>query len=88
VPFVKPVTVQEVVVLVQVNDPGVEVAVYPVIALPPLDAGAVQLTRDEALATVPETLVGAPGTVRGVTADEAVEALEVPLAFVAVTVNV
>ena len=88
VPFVNPVTVQEVVVLVQVNDPGVEVAVYPVIALPPLDAGAVQLTRDEALATVPETLVGAPGTVRGVTDAEAVEALEVPLAFVAVTVNV
>ena len=58
---------QEVVVLVQVLPPGDEVAVYPVIALPPLDAGAVQLTTDDALATVPETLVGAPGTVRGVT---------------------
>ena len=86
--MVKPVTVQEVDAVVQVNDPGVEVAVYPVIALPPLDAGAVQLTCEEALPTAALTLVGAPGTVRGVTDDEAVEAAEVPLAFVAVTVKV
>jgi hypothetical protein len=38
--------------LVQVKPPGDEVAVYPVIALPPLDPGTVQLTKDEALATV------------------------------------
>ena len=63
VPLVRPVTVQEVVALVQVNAPGDEVTVYPVIALPPLDAGAVQLTTDDALATDPETPVGAPGTV-------------------------
>lgn len=58
------------------------------IALPPLDVGAVQLTTDAALPTAPLTLVGAPGTVSGVTDDEAVEAAEVPLAFVAVAVNV
>jgi hypothetical protein len=86
--LVNPFTVQGLVELVQVNPPGVEVAVYPVIALPPLDPGAVQLTCEEALPTAALTLVGAPGTVRGVTDDEAVEAAEVPLAFVAVTVKV
>ena len=53
---------QEVVAVVQVNPPGEEVTVYPVIALPPLDPGADQLTTEEALATVPETPVGAPGS--------------------------
>jgi hypothetical protein len=67
---------------------GDEVTVYPVITLPPLDAGAVQLTTEEALATVPETFVGAPGTVLGVTAEDAVEAVEVPIALVALTENV
>ena len=37
---------------------------------------------------VAETLVGALGTVAGVTLLEAVEALEVPTEFVAVTVKV
>jgi hypothetical protein len=67
---------------------GDEVTVYPVIALPPLDPGAVQLTTDEALATVPETFVGAPGTVLGVTPKDAAEAAEFPAALVATTVNV
>jgi hypothetical protein len=80
--------VQEVVAVVQVNPPGNEVTVYPVIALPPLDPGALQLTTDDALATVPETPVGAPGTVRGVTDADATEADELPIAFVALTVNV
>ena len=79
---------QEVVVLVQVLPPGDEVAVYPVIALPPLDAGAVQLTTDDALATVPETLVGGPGGPAGVTLAEAVETFEFPYEFVATAVNV
>jgi hypothetical protein len=80
--------VQEVVAVVQVNPPGEEVTAYPVIALPPLDPGAVQLTTDEALATVPETFVGAPGTVLGDTLADAVEAVELPAALVATTVNV
>ena len=74
--------------LVQVNPPGDEVTVYPVIALPPFDPGAVQLTTDDALATVPETPVGAPGTVLGVTLADATEAAEFPAALVATTVNV
>jgi hypothetical protein len=80
--------VQEVVVAVHVLDPGDDVAVYPVIALPPLDPGAVQLTSEEVLPTDPLTPVGAPGTVRGVTDDDAVEAGEVPTTFVALAVNV
>ena len=58
-------------------------------ALPPVDSGAVQLTTEEAPATVPETFVGAPGTVAaGVTDDDAAEAAEFPAAFVATTLNV
>jgi hypothetical protein len=67
--------------------PGDEVTVYPVIVLPPFDAGALQLTTDDALAIVPETFVGAPGTVLGVT-DVDVPASELPVALVAITLNV
>ena len=67
--------------------PGDEVTVYPVIAFPPFDAGALQLTTDDAFATVPETFVGAPGTVLGVT-DVDVPASELPVALVAITLNV
>ena len=62
--------------------------VYPVIAEPPLDDGAVQLTTAEESPATALTLVGVPGTVAGVTAPEALEAEPVPRAFVAVTVNV
>ena len=44
---------QEVVAVVQVERPGNVVTVYPVIALPPLETGAVQLTRAEVLALTP-----------------------------------
>jgi hypothetical protein len=57
-------------------------------ALPPLDSGAVQETRAEALAGVATTPVGGSGTVAGVTGDDGVEAGPVPTAFVAVTVKV
>jgi hypothetical protein len=67
---------------------GEEVTVYPVIALPPFDAGALQLTTDDALAIVPETPVGAPGTVLGVTDVDAADAAEFPAALVATTLNV
>ena len=68
---------------------GEEVTVYPVIALPPLDPGAVQLTTDEALAAVPETFVGAPGTVGAATETSlvAIDGDEAPIAFVATTTN-
>ena len=79
---------QGLVALVQVNDPGDEVALYLVIALPPLDPGAVQLTCEEALPVVPDTLVGDPGGPAGVTLAEAVETFEFPYEFVAMAVNV
>ena len=57
---------------------------------PPLDAGAVQVTvTDVGLAMVAVPIVGAPDTVTtGVTALDAVDALDVPAEFVAVVVNV
>jgi hypothetical protein len=57
-------------------------------ALPPLEAGAVQETEAEALPAVADTPVGAPGTVAGVTAVEGAEAEPVPVPWVAVTVKV
>ena len=62
--------------------------VYPVIADPPLLAGAVQETTAEALAAAATAPVGTPGTVLGVTAVLADDAGEVPAALAAVTVNV
>ena len=56
---------------------------------PPLSAGAVQVTEACALPAVAVPIVGAPGTVAGVTellADDA--ALVVPAPLVAVTVKV
>jgi hypothetical protein len=51
VPLVRPLTVQEVAMVVEhVNDPGEEVTVYPVMGLPPLLTGAFQDTTDWALA--------------------------------------
>jgi len=57
---------------------------------PPLLAGAVQETFAFAFPGVALTLVGAPGAVEalGVTAAEGADADEVPVALVAVTVNV
>ena len=54
----------------------------------PLEAGAVHETVTLVLAAVAVTLVGAPGTVAGVTELEAAEAAPVPTALVAVTVKV
>ena len=60
----RPVTVQLVsVVVVQWNDPGDDVTVYPVIGEPPFDEGAVQLTTDWEFSTVALTDLGAAGTV-------------------------
>ena len=73
--------------------PGLDVTVYPVIALPPSEAGAVKATEACASPAVATTLVGAPGAVSttgatGVTAVEAAEATELPIALVATTVKV
>ena len=85
--MVRPVTVQLVDAVVQVNEPGFEVTVYSVIAAPPL-AGAVHEATDSPSAfEVPDTAVATPGTLEGTTAVDADEPEPVPEAFVAVTVN-
>jgi hypothetical protein len=89
VPLVKPVIVIGEEAPVAVMFPGVEVTVYPVIAVPPLLAGAVNVTV--ALLLVPAVavpIVGAPGTLHVVIVLLAELAELVPTAFVAVTVNV
>ena len=54
-----------------------------------MDDGADQDTTDWFVApAVPDTPVGAPGTVEGTTDEDADDAELVPFAFVAVTVNV
>ena len=58
------------------------------IGLPPFDAGAVKATVACALPPVAVPIVGAPGTVAGVTLLEAPDGEPVPTALVAVTVNV
>ena len=57
-------------------------------ALPPSEAGAVKATEADPLPGVAVPMVGAPGTVAGVTELEAAEAAPVPVPLVAVTVNV
>lgn len=87
--LVKPLTVHDVApVVVHWKPPGDEVTVYPVIAVPPLSVGAVQLIDADASPPVAITLVGAPGTVTGITGLEALETALVPLALVAVTVKI
>ena len=90
VPFVRPLTVQPVPAVEQVKPPGDEVAVYPVMGLPP-SLPADQLTFAVVSPAVALTEVGAPGAVAGVpgmTAFEGPDGSPVPTAFVAVTVNV
>jgi hypothetical protein len=83
-----PVTIIGLAEPVAVIPPGLEVTVYPVIAEPPLLTGAVNVTVTWPLPAVAVPIVGAPGTVDGVTEFEATLGRPVPLAFVAVTVKV
>jgi hypothetical protein len=76
------------VVPIAVMLPGLDVTVYPVITLPPVLDGATKATLAVVLPAVATTLVGAPGTVAGVTAADAAEATELPTPLVATTVNV
>ena len=73
---------------VPVFPPGFDVAVYLVIAEPPLEAGAVKATVAVNPVAVVAPIVGAPGGLNVVTAAEALDETEVPAEFVAVTVNV
>jgi len=90
VPAVKPVTVIGLDEPVIVMQPGVLLAVYPVIADPPLLAGAVNATLAVVLfvtaTAVP--IVGAPGTVVCVTVLLTLLTLLFSKALLACTVNV
>jgi hypothetical protein len=88
VPSMRPVTVTGHVVAEACAPPGEAVAVYEVIAAPPLLAGAVQLTVacwSPATAEIP--VGGSDGPV-GVTALEAADAAPEETALLALTVNV
>ncbi len=79
VPFVNPVTVHVVALEdVHVAPPGLAVTVYPVTPPVPPDDGAVHETTTCVLPATPDTPVGAPDNTNGVTAAEALLALELP----------
>ena len=61
---------------------------YEVIVAPPLSTGGVNVTVTSPLPRVAVPIVGAPGTVNGVTELLALDAALVPTPFVAVTVKV
>ena len=91
VPLVRPVTTQEeaLAAALHVNPPGEDTTVKPVSAVPPLFAGAVKETvAAPAVLTAADTDVGAPGSVAGVAAIDAVDKSEVSEALVAVALNV
>jgi len=88
VPLVRPVTVIGDAAPLATIPPGDEVAVYVVIAEPPVEAGGVNATVACALPAVAVPIVGGPGTAPGVTLFVGADAGPVPAALVAVTVNV
>ena len=91
VPLVKPLTTHEeaFAAALHVNPPGEDTTVKPVSAVPPLFAGAVNETvAAPAVVTAADTDVGAPGSVAGVAAIDAVDRSEVSEALVAVALNV
>ena len=63
VPFVRPKTVIGLDAPEAVMPPGIEVTVYEVIALPPLEDGGLNDTVADALPADALTLSGTPGTV-------------------------
>ncbi len=85
--MLRPVTVQGLLTQVPVMPLGLLVAVKPVIALPPLPP-AVKLIEAWPLPAVAVPMVGALGTVAGVTALDAADAGLLPTALVANTVKV
>ena len=67
---------------------GDEVTLYPVIADPPSDVGALHVRITWVSPGVVITFVGAPGTVRGVMAEDGEDAGDSPAIFIAATVKV
>jgi hypothetical protein len=87
-PFVRPVIVIGDEPPVAVKPPTFELTVYVVIADPPFELGALNVIVAWPLPAVAVPILGASGTVAGVTLLLADDAVLVPIAFVAVTVNV
>ena len=87
-PLDKPVTTNGLELPVAVNPPGLDVAVYDVIAEPPSKPGALNATETCALPAVTDPMDGALGIVKGVTLLDASLAELVPATLVAVTVKV
>jgi hypothetical protein len=73
---------------VALNPPILDVTVYEIIGEPPFDTGAVNEIVASPLPLVAVPIVGASGTVAGVTELLVLDEILVPNAFVAVTVNV
>ena len=90
VPFVKPPIVHDLVgaFTVQVNSPGLDVTSYLRMAEPPVLLGAKKETATAASLAATVMFVGGLGTVEGVTALDALDAADVPIPFVALTLNV
>jgi len=86
--LVSPPTITGLVVPLPIKPLGLEVTVYPVITEPPSLAGAVKVTVARTFPAVAVPIVGASGTVEGVTEFEATLAALLPLSFVAITVKV
>ena len=82
-PLVRPVTTTGLVAFVPVIPPGLEVAIYPVMASPPVLPGAVKVMLACALPAVAVPMVGADGVVAGTMADDAALYAESPMALVA-----
>ena len=68
--------------------PGFDVTVYSVMADPPLLAGGVKFTVTCPFPPITDPIVGAPGTVTGVTEADGEDAAPAPTVFEAVTVKV
>jgi len=90
VPFVKPAIVHDLVgaFTVQVNSPGLDVTSYLRMSEPPVLVGVKKETVAAASLAATVIFVGGLGTVEGVTALDALDAADVPIPFVALTLNV
>ena len=76
--LVNPVTVSGLVVPVADKPPGLESTVYNVIGWPPFDAGGVKVTVACPVPAVAVPIVGASGTVAGITLLEGADGNPVP----------
>ena len=88
VPFDNPSTVIGEPLLLPVNPPGLEVAVYVIMEEPPLLAGGVKVITARPLPRVAVPMVGASGIVAGTIELLVAELLLFPIALVATTVKV